>query len=115
HPGTDADDIADLLEYALGGNPAVNDRSILPSATIQTLNVDGLPNRYPTFSFRRMLGAEDIAYQVLWSASLSGAWEANGVLVSSTENGDGSATEVWRASSPVGAGSYFGRLQVTKP
>ncbi|MDB6155695.1 MAG: hypothetical protein JWL90_4148, partial [Chthoniobacteraceae bacterium] len=115
HSGTDFDGIEDLLEYALGGNPALSDRAILPQAAIQPLIVNGVPGQYLTLTFRRMLGAEDIIYNVLWSPNLSGGWSASGALVSSTDRGDGSVTEVWRAPQPVGVGNYFGQLRVTKP
>jgi hypothetical protein len=110
----DSDGINNLLEYGLGGDPNVRNTAVLPQSAVQTVVVAGVPDSYLTLTFTRILGAEDITYSTEWSADMT-TWNANGALVSSTDNLNGTVTETWRAPSPMSAGATFGRLRITRP
>ena len=111
----DLDGLGSLLEYALGGTNTTNDQAKLPIAAVQNLIVGGGGADYLTISFRRNLRAEDITYTAQFAPALEGPWSASGVLVSSTNHGDNTVTEVWRAPFPTTAAAYFARLLVTQP
>jgi hypothetical protein len=111
----DFDGLTNLMEYALGGTNTTNDRAKLPVGTIQNLLVGGSPANYLTISFRRSIRAEDITYSALFAPDATGTWQPSGVSVSSTNHGDNTITEVWRAPLPTTAAKYFGCLQVTRP
>ena len=73
------------------------------------------PATYLTLSFRRQIDADDLIWHVLFSADLA-SWTEDGVLVSSTPNGDGTATELWRSAAPVAADAKgFARVRVDGP
>jgi hypothetical protein len=108
---TDGDGLKDGLEYALSGNPLAPSVDPLPQITIQTLNVGGVPNPYLTVAFRRLFDPADVTYEVQFTDDL-GAWAANGVFVSSTLNGDGTVTELWRSAGPASVAKHFARLKV---
>jgi hypothetical protein len=111
---SDFDGLKNLLEYGFGAHPWQNSQSALPVTARQTLTVNGIPDTYLTISFRRLLDADDLAWHVLFSPDLA-SWSEDGVRVSSTANGDGTATEVWRSSAPVAPGEKaFGRVSLDK-
>jgi hypothetical protein len=109
----DGDGLANLLEYALGGKNGENDRGLLPTGSIQTIAVNDVSGNYLTLKFRRSMRAEDVACTAQFSSDLRD-WSVPGVLVSSTDNGDGSVTDVWRAPLPTNAAMYFARMRVTR-
>lgn len=110
----DGDGVTNLLEYVLGGDPHTGDRAVLPAQGLQVFTVNGVTESYLTLTIRRFASSEDVAYEVVWSPDLA-TWTANGALVSSTPNGDGTVTEVWRAPFPASVGRYFGQLRVRRP
>ncbi len=101
----DGDGISNLLEYGLAGNPATSSRSPLP--------LNGLASDYLTLTFRRLQDPADITYTVEFATSLASPFAADGTLLSSVNNGDGTLTQVWRAPAP--GAQYFGRVKVVKP
>ncbi len=111
---TDSDGIIHLLEYALGGNPEVNSQSILPTKGTQTVTVNGVPGTYLTLTFRRVVAAEDLTYAPEFTADPRSNWNANGALLTSTPQPDGSVIETWRAPNPQSTNAtQFGRLKIT--
>lgn len=111
----DGDGISNLLEYAFGGNPGVAGTGILPTASMQALSVNGTTGNYLTLTFKRWSDTDDLAYHVESSSNLV-TWTENGVLVSSTADGTGMVTQVWRSATPATSGTAaFMRVRVTKP
>jgi hypothetical protein len=110
----DGDGLRNLLEYGLGGSNSTNDHARMPVGVMQNLVVNGTPGNYLTLTFRRSLRAEDLTYSAQFSPDLAD-WSVPGVLVSSTDHGDATVTEVWRSSQPPAASQYFGRLRVLRP
>ena len=78
------------------------------------IEVDGVTDRYLTLTFRRNLAASELTFTVELSGDLTG-WNSNTAIpVSTTDHGDGTATEVWRAPLPLNSdSSQFVRLRVT--
>jgi hypothetical protein len=115
----DADDESDGLdnieEYVLAGNPNASDRAKLPTVATQAVLVNGSLGNYLTLTYRYALGSEQVTRVVEWSSNLAN-WDTTGVRLSAVNNGDGTVTEVWRASMPVSSGgATFGRLRVLAP
>jgi hypothetical protein len=114
----DNDALSNQLEYGLGLNPNANSRALLPTFAFEDIVVSGNTGKYLTYTFRRVPGAEDLTYSVEYSTNFTnpGSWLANGVLVSSTPNADGTTTETWRSGVPITTGPrMFARLRITKP
>ena len=110
----DNDGIMNLLEYALASDPTVSSISDLPTGEIKLIDVGGNIAEYLTITFRRQLADTDLTYTVEFSENLE-SWDPNIALqVSSSNNGDGTATEVWRGPLPTSTESHwFTRLRVT--
>lgn len=109
----DGDGMSNLLEYALDSNPIIDSSQDLPSGTTELIEVDGVIDRYLTLTFQRNLAASELNFIVELSANLAG-WSDTAMQVSSSDNGDGTATEVWRAPLPLtNHTSQFVRLRVT--
>ncbi len=108
--------LSNLLVYALGGNPTVNNPGLLPRQAIQPLSVNGVTGNYLTLVFRHQGDSQDITYHVEFSPNLA-AWSENGTLVSSVSNGDGTYTQTWRAATPNDGTTpvQFARLRITRP
>ena len=97
----DKDGLNNLMEYALASNPLVDSRSDLPTGETKLIEVDGTTASYLTITFRRQLAASDLTYTVELSGNLA-AWDPDtAVQVSSSDHGDGTASEVWRAPMPL--------------
>ncbi len=62
-PGADPENVgvANLLAYAFDSDPA-STRSLLPQAAIETLTVDDQEAAYPTLTFTRSLGVDDLTF-----------------------------------------------------
>jgi hypothetical protein len=112
--GPNADDDRDgynnRLEYALAGNPlsSVPNRAPVGGFT----QVAG--QTYATLTYVRRANAPDVVYAVQFAGELL-TWNIPAVLVSSTPNGDGTLTEVWRSAQSVSARSrVFGRVVVSE-
>jgi hypothetical protein len=116
NPGTsgrggddDLDGYDNRLEYALAGDPF----SAMPNRapTAQFADISG--QTYATLTFTRRSEAEDTAFAVQFSDELM-TWTIPGVLVSITDNGDGTQTEFWRSADPVSVRNrLFARVLVT--
>jgi hypothetical protein len=109
----DRDGLNNLMEYALGLDPANNSSANLPRGGLQVITVNGIPGNYLTLSFRRQVATRDLTYWVEISGDLSD-WQSSGaILMSSSINGDGTATEVWRVAAPTNnQAEHFIRLKV---
>ncbi len=105
----DGDSISAWVEYALGTSDLVSSAQALPVASISS---DG-GGAYLTLSFQRNLDATDVRYTVEVGSDLSG-WSADTIFVSTTDNGNGTATDVYRSNTPIGAEDrQFIRLRVS--
>lgn len=98
---TDGDGIGQLLEYALGGDPNVNDISILPRSTL----VEENGNQYLEISLTRPTGLTGISYLPQTSSDLNN-WpsDSSGIVDASPtpgDNGDGTETLIYRRSQAV--------------
>ncbi len=112
----DFDGLNNATEYALGGTNTTNDMSRLPVATLATYMIGVSTEKFLTLTIRRPLGADDATMTVEWSAEINPAsWAIGGAIMSRVDNGDGTQTEVWRCSSPISAGHFFGRVKFTIP
>jgi hypothetical protein len=110
----DGDSRSNFAEYTAGTSPTVGNIPQLATSALQTLTVGGTPGQYLTVTYRKQTAAPDLNYIVEFSPNAS-SWSASGVQVSSTLNGDGTTTEIWRSPVAVDSQSaYFGRLRVTQ-
>ena len=105
----DFDGLQDLLEYALGTDPSMNNTDGLTTGTISVSTQDHM-----TLVLTRPIGRDDVLYQGESGTTLTG-W-GNAVLVSSTPNfTTGTETTIWRHPNPKSANSQqFLRLKVTR-
>ena len=113
---TDQDGLTAFLEYTLGGSPTGSSPAALPEATVNTFVVEQIPGEYLMLSFDRSLAADDVVYAIESSTNLSpGQWMAEpAVLVSESNNHDGTATMIYRSAKPVTVGeTLFLRLKVS--
>ncbi|MDG2122545.1 MAG: lamin tail domain-containing protein, partial [Verrucomicrobiales bacterium] len=115
---SDQDGLTAFMEFALGTDPSRYDS--LPGLAgdgLQEITVAGLPSEFLTISFRRRIAAEELTYTIQFSTDLnSGTWSDgnDAILVSSSPNGDGTVTQLWRFTAPAsGLASQFARLHVT--
>ena len=106
-PNADADNDGStaFLEYFLGSSDAVGNSDGLPAITRGFFDDGtGTVRQYPTFSFQINLAADDVTYEIQRSTSLdTGTWTSAPAVayVSMTDNGDGTATLVWRSTTPI--------------
>lgn len=111
----DSDGIENLLEFALGGNPGINDRSILP---VKAIVEDG-GSTYLELSFTRPKELSEITYTVqtttelaTWPTGSSGV-NPNPVII---DNGNGTETLTYRRTQAVDANARaFIRLRIDTP
>jgi len=113
----DNDGSSAFLEYALGTSDSIPNSNERPKIGSGLFNDGaGAFRSYPTFTFQINLAASDVIYKVQRSndlipehwTSVSAVWH-----VSTTDNGDGTATVVWRSASPLsGQSREFMRLLV---
>lgn len=112
---TDADGIGQLLEFALGGDPNVNDISILPT---HALVADG-GSTYLELTLTRPKNLQGITYTPVTTTDLTN-WpsDSTGILDDTptpTDNGDGTETLVYRRSQAVTAANQaFIRIEVSE-
>jgi hypothetical protein len=102
----DGDPFPDLLEYALGGDPA-------DPATPQglTLTRDD-PGGALRLSYTRPTGLGDVIYQIEWSDRLDSAdWPPLTALPAVADHGDGTETLSWLLSAPLARDAFY-RLRV---
>lgn len=111
----DGDGLPNLAEYALGREPRVSDASAAWTSAIQ--NISG--SDYLTLTFRRLVNAPDLAYEVQSTSDLTNlaSWTADPVLVGSpVANGDGTETVTYRDSVEASSAAprRFLRVQITR-
>lgn len=111
----DGDGLKALIEYLLGSSDTVPSGAAGPTVAAQNLIVDTVADDYLTMTVVLDLSADDVEYQVEITDDLA-VWESGSghvVHVSSTNNGDGTLTVVYRSADPIVAGiqEYF-RLRV---
>jgi hypothetical protein len=112
---TDKDGLGNLVEYAMGGNPAADSSALIPLGSFQDFPSAPAPGTYATLSFVRSNAADDVSQKVQFSTDLA-AWNQTGVQVSAVDNGNGTRTEVWRSPVPVlSTARIFGRVNFTRP
>lgn len=112
----DADDDGDgiplLLEYALGGDPGVASRGILPTRQY----TDDAGNTYLELVVTRPIGLTGVNYIVQTDTTLS-SWPVDStgvILFSTTDLGNGTETLVYRRAAAVSTSARaFIRLKVT--
>ena len=99
----DGDGLATFAEYALGSSPSVPSTSPLPTAALSYFAAGPANGVFPTITFHRRLDADDVTYDIESSSSLlASQWQAGaGILVSESNNGDGTATMVYRTAQPI--------------
>ena len=110
----DANGITDLIDYVLGNNLSLPAAS--PTASTARFEPDGAPAEYAVFTYRRNLAADDATEVVELSTDLVewGSGDAHALPVSSTDNGDGTNTVIWRSADPIEPGvRLFLRLRAT--
>jgi hypothetical protein len=110
----DNDGLTTLMEFFLGGDPAVFSPERLPHGSIQTINVGGVNRDYLTLTFQRQIAADGTSHEVEFSTDLVN-WTSDGVLVNQAVSGndDGFVTETWRAPLSTSADArLFARLRV---
>jgi len=110
----DGDGYNAFLEYAMGTNDGSN--TSIPALQLGNETMVGGGNEHLTIKFPVNLAAVGIAYTLQNSDDLSNWDEAiNLVHLSTTNNGDGTATLKYQSSSPAGdlPGHRFYRIQVS--
>ena len=76
--------------------------------------VSSSPGGVLTLTFPRLYDPSDISYVVEFTDNLAATpFAANGTLVSSVNNGNGTLTQTWQA--PAAGPQFFGRVRVVKP
>ena len=99
---TDGDGVKDGIEYAFFGNPNQPGSGNLPAIARQTFNFASPPGEYLTITFTKRTDTTDLLYEPQFSTDCVN-WFANGVIVDSGLNGDGTITQTWRAATPISA------------
>jgi hypothetical protein len=99
----EADGYDNLLEYALGLDPATPEHGVTP-LTVEATTL--------TFTYIRPDAVVDVRYQVEWAATLNSSWSGSGVTQQIIT--DDGVRRIIRAILPKGAtGQRFVRLKVT--
>lgn len=112
---SDSDGINQLLEFALGGNPHVNNRSIVPDLAL----VESGGNTYLELHLTRPIGLQGISYIAKTTVDLK-AWpnDSSGIAYPTPipqKNSDGTETLVYRRSQSVAdTGQAFMRVEVSE-
>jgi hypothetical protein len=114
---SDGDSIPDIVEYAVGSNAANGNQTRLPELGYEGYDLGNGPDTHLTFTFTKNLSADGIVCTPEVSSNLT-HWDQGTVsltYIGTTNNGDGSATTVWRSTQPVSAlpNRLFARVSVT--
>jgi hypothetical protein len=100
---TDGDGLPDVLEYAIGTNPAAPDPPYSPEIGWGEFTVDGALGTYLQFQFLRNTNADGFHLRPQVSTTLGG-WQdgtATLTLVGSATLTPGIVTETWRTTQPL--------------
>ena len=99
----EGDRVSNALEWLLGGDPFVSSPEILPSASVQSVNVSGVEDDYLTITFTHLISAEGVTTTAQLSPDLV-SWQGGPgfvSLVSRVYHGDGTATSTFRSATPI--------------
>jgi hypothetical protein len=99
----DHDGVIAFLEHALGGDPAVSEFDLLPVASIERFEIEGVFDDYLTINSRRNLAADDVILSAEVSSDLA-AWNSGvgfTVFVREISTGDGNSMVTWRSANPI--------------
>lgn len=112
----DGDGVKALIEYALGSSDSVAGDSTL-STTVESYEVEGEKDEYLTVSYIRNQHTQNAVTVEAQIGENVAAWFGSPelVLVSETDNLDGTSTVVYRSAVPFGerpSGREFMRIQV---
>lgn len=111
----DGDGVSALVEHFLGtSDQDPGEGSDRYQITMLKLPAEGLT--YPVLEVTYTIGADDIGPDAIWSQDMA-SWSAltsEIVLVSHTLNGDGTATLIWRSTTPNTSSPQFFRLKVNQ-
>lgn len=99
----DHDGLTTQLEYLLGSSPLDPSSSALPTGSVESFEVEGVPGDYLVIHTQRRTGSDDLASEVQTSSDLA-TWTP-AVRLSAVPNGDGTISEVWRSAAPVSSQS----------
>lgn len=110
--------ISNLLAFAVGADLVSPPHAAMPPApTIEAFDVGGVIDDYPVFRYRRRIGADHLVFRPEATHHPGrDPWNPDGfVLLSATDNGDGTMTVAVRAPNPVSAldGHGFLRLRMS--
>ncbi|KRP34756.1 MAG: hypothetical protein ABS34_12450, partial [Opitutaceae bacterium BACL24 MAG-120322-bin51] len=112
---TDSDGIAQLLEFAFGGNPNINDSSILPTHAL----VEESGSSYLELTVTRPKDLQGITYAPRTTSDLT-SWpsDSTGIADDSptpSDNGDGTETLIYRRGQAVaGVDQAFLRVEISE-
>ncbi len=112
---TDSDGIAQLLEFAFGGNPNINDSSILPTHAL----VEESGSSYLELTVTRPKDLQGITYAPRTTSDLTN-WlsDSTGIADDSptpSDNGDGTETLIYRRGQAVaGVDQAFLRVEISE-
>ena len=109
----DGDGVPNLLEFAFGGNPQVNDSSVLPQQGMTTENGE----TYLEITFTRPIDITGVTYTVKTTTDVA-SWPTDSTGIDSNpliiDNGDGTESLTFRRSQPVSDfNKAFIRVSVT--
>lgn len=94
----DNDGLAAVVEHALGLNPAVPNGTPVLQTRSQDFVVNNVPGTYLVIEFQRTLSADGVTITPELSTALN-SWPAAALTyVSTRNNGDGTATVIWRST-----------------
>ncbi len=114
---SDGDGITDLVEYAVGSGVATGNQAKLPTLGYGDYNTGTVVERCLEMQFIRNLNADNVTITPKVSSDLA-SWQNGSVAltyVSTHNNGDGTATAIYRSTLPVAAlpNHMFAKLEVT--
>jgi hypothetical protein len=95
---SDSDGVPDLVEWVLSGT--LTD-AVLPTVSVERLDVGGLEDDYLVFSGRRFAAAAGVTLDVQSAASLANWQSGDAVFLDATPLGDGTTLVRYRSAQPV--------------
>ncbi len=110
----DGDGMNNFTEFAFGRLPRTADQ---PGALTTGGRVTDAGSDYLCVTFRRAKNALDVTYNIEANSDLTNpaGWTNVGVLVSATDNGNGTEEVCFRDNTPIGATPRYMRVRAVKP